>query len=59
MWELVRAKKQRAKQTPAWQTIPHHDHPAPPISPKVEDSTPDDASPRPHGPPGADDNGSS
>jgi DNA-binding protein HU-beta len=29
MWDLVQAKKQRAAQTPAWQAIQHHDHPAP------------------------------
>ncbi len=29
MWDLVQAKKQRAAQTPAWQAIEHHDHPAP------------------------------
>jgi hypothetical protein len=29
MWDLVQAKKQRATQTPAWQAIEHHDHPAP------------------------------
>jgi hypothetical protein len=35
MWDLVQAKKQRTAQTPAWQTIEHHDHPAPRSSPDL------------------------
>src|ERR1700722_2435134 len=35
MWDLVQAKKQRATQTPSWQTIEHHDHPAPRTSPDL------------------------
>jgi hypothetical protein len=35
MWDLVQAKKQRLAQTPAWQTIEHHDHPAPRTSPDL------------------------
>ena len=35
MWDLVQAKKQRAAQTPSWQTIEHHDHPAPRTSPDL------------------------
>ena len=29
IWELVEAKKRNATKTPAWQSIAHHDHPAP------------------------------
>jgi len=33
LWELVEQKKRLAAQTPPWQQIEHHDHPAPPVVP--------------------------
>ncbi len=32
LWQLVEEKKRRAAQTPPWQTIAHHDHPAPAVT---------------------------
>jgi len=40
MRELLDAKNRRAAQTPAWQRIPHQDHPAPAAAPGISDEPP-------------------
>jgi hypothetical protein len=36
--EMLEEKNRRAAQTPAWQQIVHHDHPAPLIPPRIPDA---------------------
>jgi hypothetical protein len=45
LWELVEEKKRRATQPPPWQTIAHHDHPAPAAA--SESSAPKNLEPAP------------